>query len=499
MSASALPAGKKLPPRAEPLRSDELLVLARADFWCFIELMFPVLYPGEKLIFAPYLELIASVLMRVEEGGRRNVIINLPPRHMKSALASVLYPAWRLGRDPAAKFICISYGDDLAHELSTQTRKIMRSELYRRIFPKTILDKSAAGHIRTETGGYRYATAVGSDITGFGADEIIIDDPMQPEDAHSNRVKQKLSDWVESSVRTRFNDPSKGAMILVMHRLALDDLSGILEPNACFVLKLPLIAEKKERFKYRGRDVMVRDIGEPLNPARMPLEEVLTLKARTASHVFEAQYQQRPRACVSGYCDLTRLVRYAAPPPFEAIVHSWDIAATKAGGDWTVCAKFGLARDAAAKDRLYLSGLVRMQVELPEVREAIIAHDRLDRPSLIIVDGNGVGRGIRQDLWGRGFKHLLPGQSITAFATDNLKIRRFNEALFYLYDGFVQLPQSMAGLDSLLNEIAAFPDGKHDDQIDALCTVAAHFHRAVAEARQRGRLMARLREPASTQ
>ena len=154
---------------------------------------------------------------------------------------------------------------------------------------------------------------------------------------------------------------------------------------------------------------MVRDIGEPLNPARMPLEEVLTLKAQTAPHVFEAQYQQRPRASVSGYCDLTRLVRYAAPPPFEAIVHSWDIAATKAGGDWTVCAKFGLARDAAAKDRLYLSGLVRMQVELPEVREAIIAHDRLDRPSLIVVDGNGVGRGICQDLWGRGFKHLLPG------------------------------------------------------------------------------------------
>ena len=78
-------------------------------------------------------------------------------------------------------------------------------------------------------------------------------------------------------------------------------------------------------------------------------------------------------------------------------------------------------------------------------------------------------------------------------------MRRFNEALFYLYDGFVQLPQSMAGLDSLLDEIAAFPDGKHDDQIDALCTVAAHFHRAVALARQRGRLIGRLREPASAE
>ena len=222
-----------------------LLGLARADFWCFVEWMFSVLYPGQQLVYAPYLELIATTLMRVEQGLKRNVIINLPPRHMKSALVSVLYTAWRLGRDPTTKFICISYGDDLAHDLSSQTRKVMRSELYRRIFPKAVLDKSAVDHIRTTQGGYRYATAVGSDITGFGADEIIIDDPVQPEDVHSERVMQKVRDWVESSVRTRFNDPSKGAMILVMHRLAPDDLSGTLEPYADFVLKLPLIAEKR--------------------------------------------------------------------------------------------------------------------------------------------------------------------------------------------------------------------------------------------------------------
>jgi hypothetical protein len=111
--------------------------------------------------------------MRRGQRRYRNVVINLPPRHMKSALASVLYPAWRLGCDPAVKFICISYGDDLAHDLSAQTRKIMRSPLYKQFFPSTVLDKSAVDHIRTTMGGYRYATAVGSDITGFGADEII--------------------------------------------------------------------------------------------------------------------------------------------------------------------------------------------------------------------------------------------------------------------------------------------------------------------------------------
>ena len=79
---------------------EAFIAFARPDFWCFVELTLLVLYPGQKLVYAPYLELIASVLMRVDQGAKRNVIINLPPRHMKSALVSILYPAWRLGRDP---------------------------------------------------------------------------------------------------------------------------------------------------------------------------------------------------------------------------------------------------------------------------------------------------------------------------------------------------------------------------------------------------------------
>jgi hypothetical protein len=330
------------------LQSAALTTFARVDFWCFVELMFPVLYPGQQLVYAGYLEAIATLLMRVGQRRYRNVVINLPPRHMKSALASVLYPAWRLGCDPTVKFICISYGDDLAHDLSAQTRKIMRSPLYKQIFPSTVLDKSAVDHIRTTLGGYRYATAVGSDITGFGADEIIIDDPVQLEDALSERVKQQLRDWVNSSVYTRFNDPSKGALVLVMHRLAPDDLSGTIEPYADIVLKLPLIAEELEHYTYQDRTIMRREPREPLNPSRLSVAEIEALKARIAPHVFASQYQQRPATSGTGYCSIERLARYAEAPPFELIVHSWDIASTKGGGDWTVCAKFGLAKDSNA-------------------------------------------------------------------------------------------------------------------------------------------------------
>jgi predicted phage terminase large subunit-like protein len=479
---------------------EALATFARVDFWCFVEWMFPVLYPEQKLVYAGYLELIATLLMRVGQGRYRNVIINLPPRHMKSALASILYPAWRLGCDPTVKFICISYGDDLAHDLSAQTRKIMRSPLYKQIFPGTILDKSAVDHIRTTMGGYRYATAVGSDITGFGADEIIIDDPVQPEDALSERVKQQLRDWVNSSVYTRFNDPSRGVFVLVMHRLAPDDLSGTMEPFADFALKLPLIAEKNENYIYMDKSIMRRVPGDPLNPSRLGIAEIDALKARIAPHVFASQYQQRPTTGGSGYCSIDRLVRYAVAPPFELIVHSWDIAGTKGGGDWTVCAKFGLAKDSGGHDILYLIGIVRMQVELPDVSEAIVGLDAIDKPAIIVMDGNGIGRGIVQGLGRRQFKHVLPGADMERGCSDTSKLRRFNEGLFHLYDGMVRLPNAMPGLEALLAEIAAFPDGKHDDQVDALSYVAAYREQVIREARRKGSTLGRVvTQPARVQ
>jgi hypothetical protein len=126
---------------------------------------------------------------------------------------------------------------------------------------------------------------------------------------------------------------------------------------------------------------------------------------------------------------------------------------------------------------------------------AIIAHDALDKPAIIVMDGNGIGRGPYQDLWAKGFRHLLPGESMASSASDNLKIRRFNEGLFNLYDGLVRLPNAMPRLDALLAEIAAFPDGKHDDQVDALSYVAAYSRRVIHEARRWGVELGRLKPP----
>jgi len=109
------------------------------------------------------------------------------------------------------------------------------------------------------------------------------------------------------------------------------------------------------------------------------------------------------------------------------------------------------------------------------------------------MDGNGIGRGPYQDLWAKGFRHLLPGESMASSASDNLKMRRFSEGLFNLYDGLVQLPNAMSGLETLLAEIAAFPNGKHDDQVDALSYVAAYSGKVIYEARRWGLKLGRLK------
>lgn len=136
--------------------------------------------------------------------------------------------------------------------------------------------------------------------------------------------------------------------------------------------------------------------------------------------------------------------------------------------------------------------IIRVRIELPDVRELIRAQDRTDKSAALIVDGVGIGRGIVQEL-GREMRHLLPGGSFDDQNVTGLKVRRFHNSMPAMYDGLVRLPTAMPGLEILLNEFAAFPDGRHDDQVDAVCNVAAHRERVIRHARLWGERLGRLR------
>jgi predicted phage terminase large subunit-like protein len=462
---------------------EQLIAMAREDFAIFVELMFPVLHGGQLLKHAPYIDFVCAVLMRSGLSHRRRVIVNMPPGYMKSLLISVLFVAWRLGVSPGDRFICASYGDDVAHKFGRQTREVMQSPLYRAMFPGTALTKSAEDFLETTQGGMRYATKIGGDIAGFRANFIILDDPMQPDDSDRAVQKQKVVDWYQGVIAQRLL--ADGTIIVVMHRLAPDDFCATLEETGgWFVVKLALVAEEPQVYTdYRKNVLWVRKIGDVLNPNYRDRADVDRLRGELNSGIFDAHCQQRPGFGGSGMCSIDRLVRYRDPPPFELTIHSWDLAATKGGGDWTVCAQFGLAKDRQRRDLLYLIRILRMQIELPDVRAIIAAQDKLEHPALIVMDANGVGLGVYQDLHNAGLRHLAPSSNLIQTKTSNLKIQRFHYTLGHLYDGLILIPESMPGLASVLTELAQFPDAKHDDQVDAMTIVGACREKIIKSAR----------------
>lgn len=466
------------------LSIEDLLPAARRDFGIFVELAFPVLHGGQALVHADYLDLVVALLTRVREGKYPRLVINLPPGYMKSMLVSVMYVAWRLGVDPTWKVVCISYGDDLAHRLSVLTRTLMSSTLYRATFPGTVLEKKAEDQLTTTQGGYRYATQVHSDITGFRPRDIIIDDPIEPEDGTRELVKEKLRSWVESSVKPRLEDPPTGSIILVMHRVAPDDLSATFIQQGAYCLPLPLIAETVEKYIYKNQVIFHRQPGDRLNPSRTTAEEVERLRLETPPRVWEPLYQQRPRLGGSGMLSLARLSRYQELPTAELIIHSWDIGATITGNA-SVCTKWGVARDPDGKDVAFLFDVIKMKVELPDVRAAIKAQDMIDKPDLIIVDHRGAGIGVYQDLRRSGYGHVF--EAGTSADSLDSKIDRFGSASLAFYDGNVAFPESACWLDELHYDLATFPELKEFDLIDSITQFVAYMPTALMYARQKHR------------
>ena len=167
--------------------------ILRRDLMSFIERSFYELNPQTELLLAPHLELIAAKLEACCRGEINRLIVNLPPRQLKSHCASVAFPAWYLAHHPAAHIICASYGQDLADKFARDCRRVMASAWYRRLFPVRLADRQAVHDFATTEQGTRMATSVGGVLTGRGADMIIIDDPLKPDEAlsESRRARSK--------------------------------------------------------------------------------------------------------------------------------------------------------------------------------------------------------------------------------------------------------------------------------------------------------------------
>src|SRR5947209_14898337 len=261
----------------ENLTRAEYETLLRQDLGTFAARCFQDLNPQTELAMNWHLEVIAAKLTAVREGKIRRLIINLPPRHLKSLMASIAFPAWCLGHDSSAQILSVSYAQDLADKLARDCRSIMTSPWYRRIFPTRLAPhRQAVQEFITTRQGYRLATSTGDVLTGRGADIILIDDPLKPDEALSDAQRQACNQWFVHTLYSRLNDKRHGAIVIIMQRLHEDDIiRHPLAQDPWDILSFPAIAEADEVHRVEtiwGPRCFRRRQGEPLHPEREPLD-----------------------------------------------------------------------------------------------------------------------------------------------------------------------------------------------------------------------------------
>ena len=356
------------------LSLEEYRVLLRNDFVTFIERAFYELNPHTDFIMGQYIDLLAAELEKCRTGQTKRLIVNLPPRTLKSHAASAAFPAWLLGHDPAKQIICASYGQDLADKHARDCRTIMASSFYKDTFPRTRLspDKSSVNDFMTTAQGFRMSTSVGGVLTGRGAHLLILDDILKPDDALSETRRRAANDWFFNTLLSRLNSKEDGVIIIVMQRLHQEDLVGeVMERERWEVLSLPAIAIEDERISFEGplgQGVFNRSSGQALHPERDSVETYRKIRATIGEYNFQSQYQQNPMPVEGGLIQRDWLQYYspAAKPEFRMIVQSWDTA-NKAGelNDYSVCTTWGLC-----DGKFYLLHVYRMRLNFPALKRA---------------------------------------------------------------------------------------------------------------------------------
>jgi hypothetical protein len=194
------------PAADERLAESDYRLLLQNDFHLFLHRSFCELNPRTAFLDNWHIAVLAAKLDDVRCGETKRLIINLPPRHLKSHAASIAFPAWWLGHEPSAQILCVSYGQELSDKLSRDCRALMASKFYQHLFPTRISPmRSAVEEFETNGHGFRLATSVGGVVTGRGGDVIIIDDPLKPEEAVSETARARVNDWYDNTLYSLIN------------------------------------------------------------------------------------------------------------------------------------------------------------------------------------------------------------------------------------------------------------------------------------------------------
>jgi len=457
----------KLLMELEKLQEFKEKELAQERFLPFVEKVWPSFIAGR------HHARMAAAFEEVANGTCKRLIINMPPRHTKSEFASYLLPAWFLGKFPQKKIIETAHTAELAVGFGRKVRNLVDSDAYKAIFPNVGLqsDSKAAGRWATNHGGDYFAIGVGGAVTGKGADILIIDDPHSEQEATiaqtNPEVYDKTYEWYTSGPRQRLQPG--GAIVIVMTRWSKKDLTGQ-------VLKAAL-SRGGEEWKVIEFPAILPS-GGPLWPEFWPIEQLEALRNELPGSKWQAQYQQQPTSDVNAIIKREWWKQWEEdnPPYCDFVIQSWDTAFLKTQrSDYSACTTWGVFYQdddtGVMQANIILLNSFKKRMEFPELKQrAKQEYDQWD-PDALIVEAKASGTPLLFELRAMG----IPVQEYTP-SKGNDKIARLNAVADIFASGRVWVPNTHWA-DELVEEVASFPSGEHDDLVDSTSQALLRFRR----------------------
>ena len=436
---------------------------AQKNFLDFVKEVWPEFIAGR------HHKIIAKKFEQIRDGTLKRLIINMPPRHTKSEFGSYLLPAWLMGQRPSLKIIQATHTAELAQRFGRKVRNLMDLAPYKGVFPDVELkaDSKAAGRWDTNAGGEYFAAGVGGAMTGRGADLLIIDDPHSEQDAYSEVALENCWEWYLGGPRSRLQPG--GAVVLIMTRWSTKDLTGRLL-NA---MGKDVKGDKWEVVEFPA----IFDQGEPnerpLWPEYWKLEELQAVRASISVPKWQAMYQQNPTADEGAIIprEWWRVWEKDSVPPLEYIIQSYDTAfSKKETADYSAITTWGVfypnEADAA---HIMLLDYKKGRWDFPELKRQAHEEYKYWEPDTVLIEAKATGTPLTQELRRTG----IPVVNYTPSRGQD-KISRVHSVSPLFEAGFVWRPDT-TWADELVEEVAAFPLGEHDDAVDSMTQALMRF------------------------
>jgi len=462
---------------------------ASGSLYEFVRQAWPIVEPGIQFIASWHIEAICEHLEAISAGELRKLLINIPPRHSKSTIVSVMFPMWEWLAQPEQKYLCASYSGNLSIRDNLKARRLIQSPWYQERWGHMFTlagDQNAKQRFENDKTGYRLATSVGGTATGEGGSRLILDDPHSAQEAQSDTMRETALEWFDVVWSTRLNDPKRDAMITIMQRLHERDISGhILDDIGGWEhLMIPAEWDGKRRKTTLGAYDLRTKVGELICPERFGPREVTELKQLLGVYGTAGQLQQDPQPAQGGILKTKHIQLWPHDkglPQFEYVLQSYDCAFTeKSSGDPTACTVWAVFTHEGQRQVMLIDAWDD-HLSYPDLREKAIKgwqteyggptkhmpFVRARRPDRVLVEAKASGQSLLQDL------RLARVPAIGYNPGNADKVSRAHQAAPTLELEVIWVPESgknpghpVSWASAFMKQLTKFPVAEHDDYVD---------------------------------